>query len=491
MIHGINKYITKRIVLLYCLLPVVLPVAAQQTSLEDCFRIASNRNLVMQQSRASLLARQYHLDVEKQRYLPKIDALASYTYLSRPLEINLSQVRDGIVDGSSRQAVNAANTVYKEITGNDLSSAAQNSLYNTSRNIIGGIYPDYNPPLSRQSYFLAGLALRQPVYLGNKITAARNLAESEVASGIINTQLVEKDADYAIAMQYIRILYINNMLYTQQEVVNAFISNDNYGEQMVKNQVLAPYQKSWTKVLLSQARTFYNNLQMDKTNAIIELNKLLGVPLDSVLTITGKLVYNTPGVLQENNDFWQNNAAYQLIQSKIATAVTAEKIARSFSLPNIFAIGNLNLYQHQLPVTIAPWMVGLEMQWNIFNGTQTQKRKKAAQQLVEEVKLAEENTRQSLQMQLAVAKNKIQAAQNEVNTTDSARQEIATTRRLINERVMNQLSSLKDLNDVILMQAEIEKAYHTAVLGYYLALATYWNITGAPERIAGMLRIRN
>ena len=44
-----------------------------------------------------------------------------------------------------------------------------------------------------------------------------------------------------------------------------------------------------------------------------------------VLTITGKLVYNTPGVLQENNDFWQNNAAYPISLARIATAVTAEK----------------------------------------------------------------------------------------------------------------------------------------------------------------------
>ncbi len=114
-------------------------------------------------------------------------------------------------------------------------------------------------------------------------------------------------------------------------------------------------------------------------------------------------------------------------------------------------------------------------------------RKKAARQLVEEVKLAEANTRESLQMQVKVTRNKILAAQNEINTADSARQDIATTRRLVHERVQNQLSSLKDLNDVIIIQAEVEKAYHTAVLSYYLALATYWNVYGTPERITELI----
>ncbi len=123
---------------------------------------------------------------------------------------------------------------------------------------------------------------------------------------------------------------------------------------MVKNEVLAPYQKSWTKVLLSQARTTYANLGMDKQNAIIELNKLLGIPsiLPSPLptpSLTSPAI--SPSMTKAPGS---KNPAYQLVKSKIATAQTAEQIARSFNLPNIFAVGNLNLYQHELPVAIAP-----------------------------------------------------------------------------------------------------------------------------------------
>ncbi|MDF2191598.1 TolC family protein [Paraflavitalea sp. CAU 1676] len=469
-----------------CCLPPVL-LTAQDISLQDCFRIAGNRNIVIQQSQASLLARQYNLAVEKQRYIPKVDLLASYTYLSRPLEINLQTVREGILDGSSQQAVNTANTLYQELTGNELSQAAQDRIYNTSKNILGAVYPDYNPPLSRQSYFIAGLAARQPIYLGSKLTAARNFAESEVIAGNINTALVEKDVHYALAVQYIRIRYLNTLLKTQQRLVEAFTKNRDYSEELVKNEILAPYQKSWTKVLLSQARTTFSNLQMDKQNALLELNKLLGLPLDSALTITDTLQYRAGNLPLDDQTAWQQNPAYQLVKSKIATAQTAEQIARSFQLPNIFAVGNINLYQNELPVTLAPWMVGVEMQWNLFSGTQSQKRKKAARQLVEEVKLAEANTRESLQMQLRVARNKISAAQNEISTADSARTDIGTTRRLVDERVQNQLSSLKDLNDVLIIQGEVDKAYYTAILAYYIALATYWNIYGTPERITELI----
>ncbi|WP_315815180.1 TolC family protein [Paraflavitalea speifideaquila] len=58
---------------------------AQDITLHDCYRLAASNNKLVQQSKTSLLRAQYNLGVEKQRFVPKIDALASYTYLSRPL----------------------------------------------------------------------------------------------------------------------------------------------------------------------------------------------------------------------------------------------------------------------------------------------------------------------------------------------------------------------------------------------------------------------
>jgi outer membrane protein TolC len=463
-------------------------IHAQDISLEDCFRIAQKQNTVVNQTRVSLSAKQFNLAAERQNYLPKLDVLASYSYLSKPLELDLQYVRNGIVQGTANQAVSTANSVYQQITGNQLPQAVQTNIFNSSKTIINGLYPDYNPTISKQSFVAAGFFLRQPLFLGNKLTAARNFAESQVATGRIGVDVAEKDVDYAIAVEYIRILYLNSMMQTQNDIIGSLDLNNNYAEQMVKEQILAPYQKSWTKVILLQAKTNLGLLQTDKKNAFIELKKLLGISPDSALSVNGLLNYKTADIPGNEGNFWEHNPSYLLVQSNISTAKTSEKITHSFSLPNIFAVGNYNLFHSELPVTTPPWMVGAELQWNLFNGTQTKDRKRAAAKLIEESQLAEQNTRESLQAQLAITKNTIADAQNQLSTIDSARKEIANTRDLVNERVKNQLSSLKDLNDVILQQAEIEKTYLTALLAYFNALATYWNITGTPNRISDIIK---
>ncbi|WP_051292630.1 TolC family protein [Olivibacter sitiensis] len=461
-------------------------LSAQELDLNACYKIARENNLSLKQATSAQKASIYNLQAEKNSFLPKVDLLSSYTYMSRPLTINLQEARDGIVAGSSQQSVEAANAVYREITGSDLSPGVQQGIYNTAANVINTLYPNYNPQLAQQSYFLAGIGVRQPIYLGNKLNAARNLAESTASTATINVDVVQKEIDFLITVQYLRLMYLNTLIEKQENILSAMQNNKRYTDEMVKNDILPPYQRNWVNVALSQAKTNLSSLHLEKQNAIPELNKLLGLALDNDTKVSDTLRYATIGTSSPNNEFWLQNPVFQLANSKTAFAKTSEKISKSFSLPNLFAIGNYNLYQRDLPVTIPDWFVGLELQWTLFNG-QTRKRTQAARQLIEEAELAQQNTSQTLQVSLLVANNKMKSLENEVATLDSARKEAYNTTGMVQKRMQNQLSSPKDLNETLLVQNEIEKAYYTAVFGYYLSLAEYYNILGDPKQISAYI----
>lgn len=462
--------------------------AQNNISLEECFALARKNNLLIRQANISLQARQYALQAEKQSYLPKVDLLAGYNYLSKPLEINLQTVKDGILEGSSRQNVNTANEVFKQITGNELSQTAKDIIYNGSKNILNTFYPDYNPPLSKQQYFMAALGVRQPIYLGNKLKTVQDVAAAEVRSGFINVDLANQQVDLTIALQYIRILYLNNIMQRQQNIIRSLQRIEYDATEMVKENVLPPYQRNWAKTAVIVAQSRYANQQLEKQNALTELNKLLDLPLDSLLTITDTLEYKPAALPWAAPAFWGTNPAYQLIDSKTALAKAALQGSKSFSLPNVFAIGSLNLYQRDLPLTIPPWLVGVEMQWTIFNGTQTIKRVKASKQLIEEAQLATEQTRGLLETRLRVAVNRINALQNDIVALDSARSVAALTTTQIEERMRNRMSTPREVNESLLVEEEIGKAYFTAVLGYYLSLAEYLDLTGSPRRIGEYLK---
>ncbi|MCX6277334.1 MAG: TolC family protein [Bacteroidetes bacterium] len=473
------------IFLLFCN-TFILP--GQNVSLQTCFSIAQKNNLLIRQSQHSILSRKYALAAERLSILPSVDLLAGYNYLSNPLTINLQTVKNGVVLGSSQQSVYAANEVYRQITGENLPGPAQQEIYNTSKKIIETAYPDYNPELSRQQYFTAGLFVRQPIWLGGKLSTARNVASTELKSGLLNQQMIENELDLTIAIQYIRILYLNTINELNKETVTAFEKNENFANELVKNNIIPPYFQSWTKVLLVQARSRQNNTLLDKQNALAEMNRLLGVPADTTLKIEDSLRYRQTAMQSPENNLSLQNPLALIAGNNTILAQTNIKGARSLLLPNLFGIANINLYQKDLPVTTPPWMVGLELQWSLFDGFKNYKRVQASKQIAEEVSLQEENTRTGINTNIAVALNRLKSLRQDIAALDSARSEAKITTSLIDERARNNFSSPKDINDALIIQEEIEKTYYAAVLGYYIALAEYFNLTGASYKITEYLK---
>jgi outer membrane protein TolC len=459
----------------------------QNTTIQSCFSIAHSNNLLIRQSQHAVQARKYALSAERLSMLPRVDLLAGYNYLSNPLTINLQTVKDGVVLGSSQQSVNTANEVYRQITGQDLPGPVQLDIYNTSKNIINTAYPDYNPELSQQQYFTAGLFVRQPIWLGGKLNTARNVAATELKSGIINQQMVENELDFTISLQYIRVLYLNTLIKLNEETVTAFGNNETFVAALVRNNMIPPYYQSWTKVLLVQALSRQNNTLLDKQNSLAEMNRLLGVPADTNLKIEGLLQYRQSSMTLPDNNLIAQNPIMQMAGNNTLLARTNIKGARSLLLPNFFGVANINLYQKDLPVTTPPWMVGLELQWSLFDGFKNYQRVQVSKQVAEEVLLQEANTRNGISTKIAVALNRLSSIQRDIASLDSARREANTTTSLISERARNNFSSPKDINDAMIIREEIEKAYYTSVLGYYLALAEYFNLTGSSQRIAEYL----
>lgn len=459
----------------------------QNTSLQQCFELARQNNLQIRQTHHGIQAKQYALQAEKRARLPKIDVFAGYTYLSNPLTINLQTVKDGVVLGSSQQSVYTANEVYRQLTGESLPIEVQQDIYNTSYNIIETAYPDYNPVLSQQQYFTAGLMVRQPIWLGGKLNSARNVASVELTAGVIGQQVVENEVDFSISLQYLRILYLNRLVNLNAESVTAFTKNDHFVSELVSNQIIPPYYQSWTRVLLVQARSKHNNVLLDRENAFTEMKRLLGVSADTLIRIDDLLEFHPISLDNPQNSPVAQNPVMRLAGNNTLLAKTNIKGATSLLLPNLFGVANINLYQENLPVTTPPWMVGIELQWNLFDGFANYKRVQATRQIAAEVSLQEEHTRAGITTQITVALNRVKNLRNDLATLDSARSEAKTTTLRITERAKNNFSSPKEINDALIIQEEIEKSYYTAVLLYYTALAEYFNLTGAPRRITESL----
>ena len=440
---------------------------------------AQQNNTAVKLAEQSLETRQKLLESSKNNGLPKLDLLAGYNYIGEPLRVNLQQVKDGIVEGSANQAVYSANTAYQQITGNPLSQQVQNVIYQTSKDIISAVYPDYNPEITKQSYFLAGLVVRQPIYLGGKLKSSRKLSEEQVKSSEANLQSSKDLTAYNITLQYLQVMYLNSMIDKQKSSLESLQKNEMYAGNLLKAEIIAPYQKNWADISRMQGETNLKNLTTEKENALFILKDMMGISLDEPVEITEMLKESAEFPVFSSQSV---NADVKFLQSKKAEAETGMDITKSLSRPNIFAIGNVQFFRKDLPVITPPWLVGIELQWTLFD-PERRSRNLASQSLVKEADLLIEQKQKSVNLAVKIAENKMMSLKQQSETLDASRKQAYQTTDMVRKRMENSLSSVKDVNDVLQLQYETEKLYFTSLVAYQTALATYFYIIGKPENI--------
>ncbi|PZU16279.1 MAG: hypothetical protein DI622_11745 [Chryseobacterium sp.] len=157
-------------------------------------------------------------------------------------------------------------------------------------------------------------------------------------------------------------------------------------------------------------------------------------------------------------------------------------ITKSLSKPNIFAIGNYQFFRKDLPLITPPWLVGIEMQWTVFD-PERRSRNQASESVIKEADLLIEQKQKAVNLATRVAQNKLISLKEQSETFDESRKQSYITTEMVRKRLENSLASVKDVNDVLQLQYETEKLYYTSLVAYQTALATYFFINGNPENM--------
>lgn len=480
MIFFRSSAINNRIIQFFFCLSATAVFSQQNLSLSESISSAKENSTAISIAQQSYQTRKNLYDATKQNYLPKVDVLAGYNYLGEKAKLNVQGAKDDVVNYSSGQITGTAGQIYQQITGNQMPTDIQQLIYSTSHDLLNSIYPSGNPEIGKQGYLMAGIFLRQPIYLGGKLKAAQDLARIQMESGGINLENAQEISAYNTTLQYIQIMYLNAMIARQHDIVTAQHKNQKYAGNLVKAEILPPYQKNWADIAAKQAETILENLKLEKENALLALKSAIGDDLDKPVEISAELSENFD--LPELGNITAQNTDTRLLASKKTEAEAAEKLTGTVGKPNIFAVGNVQLFRKDLPIILPPWLIGIEMQWTVFDN-EKKSRNLAAKSLVEETNLLITQKEEAVNLALKTTQNKLISLKNQTETLNQARKQTYITTEMVRKRMENSLSSIKDVNDALQLQYEAEKLYYTSTAAYYTALATYFYLAGKPEEI--------
>ena len=302
------------------------------------------------------------------------------------------------------------------------------------------------------------VVLNERLYDFGKRDASVDLVKSYKQSAADNVDLVKSNLSYQTLQTFYSILFIKKSIAVKDTQIAALNVHLGVTNKKIESGSATDYDALSTEVRISQAQRERIELLNQLKQQQIILNQLLGVPRDTVLTMTGD--FSAPSVVSNVDSLidiaFQKRSELKLAEDELNTSHLQEHLAGLGDLPNLNATlsyGIKNGYEPNLDALRGNWVAAFSVNVPIFNGFLTKYREDEA---------------------------KVNSSVSELNITTLKRNIISD----VQQATSNLNSNLKKLNSTVTQVNFAEQTVQRAESRYNSGVGTNLDLLDAETSLA-------
>ncbi|MFA8299110.1 MAG: TolC family protein [Hyphomicrobiales bacterium] len=463
-------------------------VLSQSLSLDEAVEYMLDRNEKVKQYKAKVEEKKYEEKAAWGNFLPTVNALGGYTYLSENVKINGEHLQ-GSVDEFAGEVGKSVKQAVEPVIG-----GLPPNLQHVAGQFIGALSTiDLKVPnleIDKQDILTANIVALQPLYLGGKVRAGLKYAKAEHRTAEIELEHTEHEMTREVIQQYLGVALLKQAVDTRERVLKGMRQHETNAKKLIGQGVIPQHYLLRAKVAVADAEQELDDNKNKLDLAWMALKTTLGFPVDTVLTLSDSLHFKIdPTTL----DFAKNAAIshqpmLRLIDQKELMVKQKLNVKRSEFLPKIFAFGEYGFNREDLPIIQPPAMVGVQLKFNIFNGFKDVHEYKAAKQLSSQVAFARNYAKKRVNLWVTKSYKEVLNAKDKYkklgHTIDLAGENL----RLNDRRFKEGMATSLEVIDARLMLQGAELKRLSALYEYYIALSELHLASGQPEKVIEILK---
>lgn len=422
----------KLIVLLLTLLS--LQVSAQRVlTLDRCRALALRNNKTL---RASRMGQEMALNAQKAartQYLPKVDAVGNYTYLSKEISLlsnkqknalnnlgtnavsNATDLLTSLVQSGSISSEQAAligeamskNSAVAVATGNSFGKAITDALKTDTKNVWNG-----------------GIEVRQPIFMGGAIKAANNIADISRQMADNNVELISQQTLYDIDKAYwtaVSLRQKKNLAYSYRDLVRQLNADVH---KMIKEGVATKADGLRVDVRSNEA-----DMQIVQVEDGLVLSKMLlcqlcGLPLEEQVTLADENKKNLDATPIDTSAAPHSSVTsrpeIRLMQNAVDISEQNTNLVRAAFLPKVFLTGgywvsNPNLYNGFKRDFSGVWNIGVSVAIPVWNWFERRYKVRASEASTVIARLNLSDMQEKVVLQVTQGRFKVKEAHKRLN----------------------------------------------------------------------------
>ncbi|MFD2914552.1 TolC family protein [Psychroserpens luteus] len=475
------RLIVLLILIITILFPLFVKGQERELSMAQALELSYHNNEQIKRYSERVEQKIYADKAAKGNFLPSVNLLFGYTYLSENMEVNTSQLKSSLDDLGGKYGA-AFVEAYGDQIG--LSGITSETAYSTIVNALSQL-PAYNVVIDNQQIPTAAITATQPIFTGGKIIAGKKYAKAELETANIELKQIKNEIANELIERYLNVVLLNQVVKTRQQVYEGMLKHKEQAARAIQLEILPKHVLLRAQVAVANAEKDLNNDLNKLQLAKMALRTTMNLPDSEAFRVMDSIAYHHLSLDLDSllNTAYVQQPALELINQKEIMAKQSHAIEKSKFMPNIAAFGTFNMLREDLPIIPPKFIVGVQAQINIFNGFKDINKLKASKHLQKEVENAKKYATQ--QIHLLVESNYINALNQQklytshITTVDLAKENL----RINTRRFEEGLGKSIDVIDASLLYEKSKVEQLVALDGYYKAIVNLYTAIGEPEKI--------
>ena len=339
----------------------------------------------------------------------------------------------------------------------------------------GAGVPAVLPLFGGETMKMADARVMVPVYTGGQVGNRIDAAESML--GVRRSQLAasEQDTKLAVARHYIGVLRAKSALAVADSNVTSLAAHVRDVDDMFRSGSIARNDYLAAAVSLADAEQRRLQARNSLDLARAAYNRTLARPLDNAVNLDAKL----PGINAELESASLEKLTGLAMQSRVElTGLNAAADAlrfqsqstRASTRPQLGLTGGYMALQNDFLNRDEFWMIGVGVNWTLFDGGQARKKASALSLKEKAVRQQQENLRSHVELQVRQAWLRLQETRERKRLTERAVEQAEENLRVVRDRYRNGEGTNTEVLDAEVLRSKSRSNYDNADFDAKLAL---------------------
>lgn len=423
---------------------------------------------------------------------PRVFVTANAVQMADPLTLDLTPVRDAITplydalghygnfSGVPNPDPNTSG-VLPVLPDNLSTQAVRSKLLDGEAKVNAA---EWNQMIQEKQFVAVNANFVWPLYTGGKINAANEASKIQEEEAGLEKQQRQGELLSELATRYYGLVLAEQAYKVREQVADAMKKHLFDSEKLSEQGQIAKVEFLHAQVANADAERELKKAQRDIS--------IVRRALENTLAIGDSLYFAPASPLfimkkYESEDFFiglalANNPQLLQVNSKKELAATGVKLEKSNYLPTVAMTGTYDMANKDLSPYVPDWMVGVGLNWSLFEGNARNRKLQAAKfkgEQAEEAGIkAEEDIRtiiRKLHQQLGMQVEQLDGLDKTL--------EFAKTYAESREKAFHEgLSTSTELVDANLLLAKVKIDRLQAMYNYDVTLATLLQVCGTPDK---------